>query len=626
MRDPPRAAVRAESRRAGAADLRPDHEISHLPSPARSRSRQRPLTGARKAKKPGLVLSALQFAFLSRKHLADDLPPQCQVAGRYHSTHPTVELTIFVVAGPRIVAMRFGKSSLMSWGKGGQPRLRSLRLELLSREKRAHVRERQPPHQTASRTCKSDVPLVPSIFRCRRPNAFICGRLQPPSQTRCMSIRSRWKHAFFTYGIPCTAASAFIAVQGAGLLQAQSERAGRDASVLTTRMLDMGGYKLRVREGGVVVAGQPTVVFESGLGTPLENWTDVQRDLAETAATFSYDRAGLGGSDKGRASPAIAHIVEELHTLLEKSGVRPPYVLVGHSLGGAAVRLFSARYPTEVAGLVFVDPADFTQSIADQNAIFRDIGVPDGREPFNDAMMAMYRRPAVPAGVRAEAEAFSLMFEAGFPDFRTLPPAPDVPMVILLAGKYEPSPEGVVLVPGGPEKDRAFSTAWIRQRLAHMTEFARVGEPGAQGTVLLTPVSGHYIQNEEPRLVSWGIRRVLFPDADARLLAAADAGADSAVALYTFMRRTYPESTLNESTLNTLGYALMRSGKAQDALKVFQRNVVEYPNAANPHDSLGEAYMALGNRTKAIVHYERSLALNPGNLNAVARLKALRAR
>ncbi len=441
-----------------------------------------------------------------------------------------------------------------------------------------------------------------------------------------MSIRSCRKRVFLRRPVPRTAALLLVAVLGAGVLHAQSERAGRDESVLATRMIDMGGYKLRVRTGGLVFVGRPTVVFESGLGTPLENWTEVQRNLAATTATFSYDRAGLGGSAKGRAAPTIPHIVEELHTLLEKSGVRPPYVFVGHSLGGAAVRLYSARYPTEVAGLVFVDPADFTQSVADQDAIFRDIGVPDGREPFNRAMMAMYRRPEVPAGVRAEAEAFSPMFEAGFPEFRTLAPAPGVPMVVLLAGKYEPPPEGVVFVPGGPEKDRAFSVAWIRQRLRHMTAFARVGEPGAQGTVLLTPVSGHYIQNDEPQLVSWGIRRVLFPDANSRLLAASDAGADSTLALYGMMRRTYPDSTLSESTLNTLGYALMRSGRTQDALKVFQRNVAEYPDAANPHDSLGEAYMALGDRTKAIEHYERSLVLNPENTNAVARLKTLRAR
>ena len=48
-------------------------------------------------------------------------------------------------------------------------------------------------------------------------------------------------------------------------------------------------------------------------------------------------------------------IVYELHVLLEKGGVRPPYVLVGHSYGGWLVRLYASKYRSEVAGLVLVE-------------------------------------------------------------------------------------------------------------------------------------------------------------------------------------------------------------------------------------------------------------------------------
>jgi tetratricopeptide (TPR) repeat protein len=289
--------------------------------------------------------------------------------------------------------------------------------------------------------------------------------------------------------------------------------------------------------------------------------------------------------------------------------------------------MYAARYPGNVAGLVFVDPAGFTQSIADQDEIFREIGVPNGREQFNRSMLAWYRRPQISDAVRAEAEAFSPLFEAGFPEFRALPALPDVPTIALLAGKYEAPPDGWSPVPGGPEKDRQFHTAWVRQRVMQMSAFVRAGVPGAQGSVLLTSASGHYMQSSEPDLVSWWIRRVLFPDPVERLARAATAnGVDSALALYPVLRRTYPASMVDERTLNTLGYELLQAGKLQDALSVFQRNVAEYPNASNPHDSLGEAYMALGNRAKAIEHYERSLALDPANTNAVDRLKTLRGR
>lgn len=70
-----------------------------------------------------------------------------------------------------------------------------------------------------------------------------------------------------------TAVFMLVAMLNGGVLHAQPSLAGPDSSVLATRMIDMGGYQLRVRLGGPVVAAQPTVVFESGLGTPLENWT-----------------------------------------------------------------------------------------------------------------------------------------------------------------------------------------------------------------------------------------------------------------------------------------------------------------------------------------------------------------
>lgn len=439
-----------------------------------------------------------------------------------------------------------------------------------------------------------------------------------------MSHRHRVHRAILGVGV-AVAAQLFAAVSAAA--QVAPAASPRDSSAPTTRMVDMGGYRLRIRTAGTAVTGRPTVIFESGLGTRLENWTGVQRDIAGVTATFTYDRAGIGASDPGRIAPTISHIVDELHALLAKSGTRPPYLLVGHSLGGAAIRLFAARYPETVAGMVYVDPSDFMQSAADQDSLFREIGVPDGRAAFNRGMLEWYRRPGVPAGVRAEAEAFGPEFQAGFPTFRALPPAPEVPTVAVLGGRYDAPSDGLSPVPGGPEKDAAFFTAAARQRMAHLTSLLRVGEPDADGTIVMSPASGHYVQVDEPDLVAWAVRRALFPDPGQRLArAAARGGADSALALYTTLRKTYPTTAFSEGTLNTLGYTLMRRDRLRDALAVFQRNVAEYPAASNPHDSLGEAYMALGDRVKAIEHYERSLALDPANTNAVERLKTLRAR
>jgi len=66
-------------------------------------------------------------------------------------------------------------------------------------------------------------------------------------------------------------------------------------------------------------------------------------------------RAGVGWSDPPFAPRTSTSIANELHELLHRAGVAPPYVLVGSSIGGEYARVFTAKYPTEVAGLVLVD-------------------------------------------------------------------------------------------------------------------------------------------------------------------------------------------------------------------------------------------------------------------------------
>ena len=119
-----------------------------------------------------------------------------------------------------------------------------------------------------------------------------------------------------------------------------------------TAMIDIGGYKLGIRKTGT---GQPTVVLESGLGAGHDHWTDVQAAIEQQTTVISYDRAGIGQSEASPNERTAKDMAIELHTLLEKSQTPPPYVLVGHSLGGFIIRMFADMYPDEVAAMVYVD-------------------------------------------------------------------------------------------------------------------------------------------------------------------------------------------------------------------------------------------------------------------------------
>jgi len=102
-------------------------------------------------------------------------------------------------------------------------------------------------------------------------------------------------------------------------------------------------------------------------------------------------------------------------------------------------------------------------------------------------------------------------------------------------------------------------------------------------------------------------------------------GADAALRDYRQWRTGRSASeVVNEAQMNRLGYNLLALKRAKDAIAVLKLNVEDYPQSANAFDSLGEAYMADGNKDLAIKNYERSIELNPNNPNGVDTLKKLR--
>lgn len=102
--------------------------------------------------------------------------------------------------------------------------------------------------------------------------------------------------------------------------------------------------------------GEPTVLFESGIGATHLNWRGIQDPIATVTHTIAYDRAGLGWSSPCRTPRTPGNIARELHEVLATAGFRPPYILVGHSFGGLVMRRFALLYPDEVSGVVLVDP------------------------------------------------------------------------------------------------------------------------------------------------------------------------------------------------------------------------------------------------------------------------------
>ncbi|MEA2620665.1 MAG: hypothetical protein QOC97_1438 [Chloroflexota bacterium] len=235
---------------------------------------------------------------------------------------------------------------------------------------------------------------------------------------------------------------------------------------------DIGGRSLFLE---CVGAGSPTVVMETGQGGDHTGWYKVVPAIRGTDRTCTYDRANIGASDKAPTPRTSADVVADLHRLLAAAGVAPPYLLVGHSLGGISMRLFASTYPREIVGLVLVDPTP-TTILADACETLDAAGCQAIRSEF---------LPPPDDGVDLVGSAAEVN-AAG--------PLPAVPLVVLSADDH-----GLTTTDAGARA--RFEAKWK----ARQQELAA----SVVGGRLEVVSSGHNIQTLHPEAVIAAIREVL---------------------------------------------------------------------------------------------------------------------
>jgi pimeloyl-ACP methyl ester carboxylesterase len=157
---------------------------------------------------------------------------------------------------------------------------------------------------------------------------------------------------------------------------------------------DVGGFKLYLHclDQRAVKSPAPLVILQHGIGqrATSEMWRQVETRVAEFAPVCRFDRAGVGASDQPlTANRTGADLVREQRALLAAAGLKPPYLLVGHSFGGFPVRLYAAAYPDEVAGMVLAD-------VAHEDMIGE---IPLDPEPLDAAAIGADLRAATPLDI-----------------------------------------------------------------------------------------------------------------------------------------------------------------------------------------------------------------------------------
>ena len=240
------------------------------------------------------------------------------------------------------------------------------------------------------------------------------------------------------------------------------------------RTVHAGGTDVAVRCLGTRSPGQSLVVLEAGGGNGLDTWSEVQSPIAEFERVCAYDRPTLiRGTTGPRALSAPADFVRTLNEVLSALGEPPPYVMVGHSIGGMIVRLYATRYSTDVTGIVLVDSAH-----EDQLERFEAIDPDTARE---------LRAPA-------SDEAFDLVaFSAALKASRW---QSTIPLAVLTHGRTPPARAG------REAQTEALEKTWLELQRELATR-----SPAA--THIIATRSGHYIQKDEPTLVIDAVRRVV---------------------------------------------------------------------------------------------------------------------
>lgn len=121
-----------------------------------------------------------------------------------------------------------------------------------------------------------------------------------------------------------------------------------------------GGRRIHLMEAG---QGSPTVVIVPALGEAVLGWVAAWRALSGFTRVCVYDRAGIGWSDPPpRGGRTFARMADDLHEALAAAGIAPPYVLVGHSMGGIVARRFAVRHRADVAGMMLLDSSHEEQA------------------------------------------------------------------------------------------------------------------------------------------------------------------------------------------------------------------------------------------------------------------------
>ena len=242
--------------------------------------------------------------------------------------------------------------------------------------------------------------------------------------------------------------------------------------------VELGEYRLRLMKAG---QGSPMVILEAGAGDASTTWQRIFQAVAQFTQAMTYDRAGLGQSDVAPRPRTAWQLTDDLQKLLQLAQLEGPYVLVGHSLGALISRLYTQRYPQNVAGLVLIDGPH-----PEQGRRFADALTAIGYQQHELVRPILEMATGVPPKIHPEG----LDFASSLVQIDPTHHFDALPLMVMTSGK--PIAEEMPNLPQAAAL--IFDRAWgeMQSDLATLS---------TRGMCITAKHSGHYIHWDEPDLV-----------------------------------------------------------------------------------------------------------------------------
>ncbi|MFT3749129.1 MAG: alpha/beta hydrolase [Agriterribacter sp.] len=259
------------------------------------------------------------------------------------------------------------------------------------------------------------------------------------------------------------------------------------------RLVKVGNHNLFISVRGS--AKSPfTVVFESGAGGTSQDWIKVMALLPKEIRTVAYDRAGIGKSEKGPMPQTMTQSVFELHELLKTAKIKGPFILVGQSIGGLMVRLYTERYGKQVQGLVLVDP---THESSVLGSMKYGGWVRLREKAAGKAIPQPQLTDSISKGYDSTADYMAEEFQKiHLSSLKNPGQLGNRPLIILGAGvRKQP--------PGTPDDQ------WKELRAERDKQLQELTALSGNAKFIMDPASSHAIQNDNPKIVAQAIEAVI---------------------------------------------------------------------------------------------------------------------